>query len=326
MKVMFVIPGDGLGSSMIFARRQADALRSQGVEIREFFLRSRTSPFKVLHEALRFLAEMRAFSPNLVHAHYGTVTALFSAVCIGRMPLVITFRGSDLNPTPGSPPIRSTVAHVFSQIAALRAARIVCVSRHLSDRLWWRRQRVTILVSGVDDQAFQPIPRQAARERLGWRLTTPTVLFNCGRDPRIKRLDLAEAAVTAARRAVPDLHWEILDGFTEPALVPTLMSAADCLLVTSDFEGSPTVVQEALASNLPIVSVAAGDIAERLEGVANTSIAARDPEALGAALAQMIAPPRRSDGRLKIAEFSAAGIAQRLLALYTELLTVNRVA
>ncbi len=317
MKVMFVIPGDGLGSSMIFARRQADALRSQGVDICEFFLRSRTSPFKVLQEVLRFVAEMRAFSPNVVHAHYGTVTALLSALCAGRIPLVITFRGSDLNPTPGSPPIRSAVAHVFSQIAALRAARIVCVSRRLSDRLWWRRKRVTVLVSGVDDHAFQPIPRNAARERLGWRLTAPTVLFNCGRDPRIKRLDLAEAAVTAARRAVPDLHWEILDGFTEPALVPTLMSAADCLLVTSDFEGSPTVVQEALASNLPIVSVAAGDIAERLDGVANTRIAARDPEALGAALAQMIAPPRRSDGRRKIAEFSAAGIAGRLLALYS---------
>jgi teichuronic acid biosynthesis glycosyltransferase TuaC len=319
-RVLFVIPGDGQGSSMIFARRQADALRAQGIEIREFFLRSRTAPLTLLLEACRFLVEVRAFSPNVVHAHYGTVTALFSALCAGRIPLVITYRGSDLNPTPGSPVVRSSVAHLLSQIAALRAARIVCVSRRLSDRLWWRRERVTILVSGVDDLAFQPISRTAARQRLGWQFSTPAILFNCGRDPRIKRLDLAQAAVDAARRAVPDLHWEVLDGSTPPGLIPTFMSAADCLLVTSDFEGSPTVVQEALASNLPIVSVAAGDVPERIEGVANTQIAARDPEALGAALARMIAPPRRSDGRRKIAEYSADGIARRLRALYAELL------
>ena len=57
----------------------------------------------------------------------------------------------------------------------------------------------------------------------------------------------------------------------EPARVPDLMNAADCLLVTSDAEGSPTMVQEALATNLPVVSVDVGDIAERLEGVACSS-------------------------------------------------------
>jgi glycosyltransferase involved in cell wall biosynthesis len=98
------------------------------------------------------------------------------------------------------------------------------------------------------------------------------------------------------------------------------MNAVDCLLVTSDFEGSPTVVQEALATNLPIVSVEVGDIVERLEGVANTRIAGRDPEALGAAVAEMIGTPRRSDGRLKIAEFSAQEIAARLREIYMELM------
>ena len=66
----------------------------------------------------------------------------------------------------------------------------------------------------------------------------------------------------------PSVRLEVLDGNVAPARVPALMNAADCLLVTSDAEGSPTVVQEALATNLPVVSVDVGDIAERLEGVA----------------------------------------------------------
>jgi teichuronic acid biosynthesis glycosyltransferase TuaC len=321
-RVMFVIPGDGEGSSMIFARRQGVALRSLGVEVREFFLRSRTSPVEIMREMRRLRVELREFAPHIVHAHYGTVTAMFAAIGARGIPLVITYRGSDLNPSRGWR-VRPVVAHVLSQLAALRASRIVCVSRQLRERLWWRRGLATILASGVDAGAFAPGSREGARRRLGWRFSGPAVLFNRGGDPAGKRLDLAEAAIGVARRTVPEVHWEVLNGSTAPGVVPTLMNAVDCLLVTSDFEGSPTVVQEALATNLPIVSVDVGDIVERLEGVANTRIAGRDAEALGAAVAEMIGTPRRSDGRLKIAEFSAQEIAGRLREIYLELMTAG---
>ena len=172
-RVMFVIPGTGEGSSMIFARRQAQALRAQGAEIAEFFLRSRTSAARLTGEMRRFVARnCRAFRPGVVHAHYGTVTALFTAIGMGlfatRTPLVITYRGSDLNPCPGWSRIRTAAAHLFSQVAALRAARIVCVSAHLRERLWWRRGHVTVLASGVDARVFEPGERGEARRRLGW--------------------------------------------------------------------------------------------------------------------------------------------------------------
>jgi teichuronic acid biosynthesis glycosyltransferase TuaC len=317
-RVMFVTPGTGEGSSMIFARRQAEAVRAQGVEVLEFFLRSRTSPTVIVREMLRFRRELRRFGPDVIHAQYGTVTSMFAALGAGKIPLVITYRGSDLNPCPGGSRVRTAVAHLLSQLAALRAARIVCVSRQLRARLWWRRHRVTILATGVDAAAFEPAGREAARLHLGWSTQGPAVLFNRGRDPEIKRLDLAEAAIGAARRATPDLRWEVLDGSTAPELVPVLMNAADCLLVTSDFEGSPAVVQEALASNLPIVSVEVGDIAERLAGVRHSRIVARDPEKLGAALAEMVETPRRSDGRRKIGEIRGEHIAGRLREIYEE--------
>jgi teichuronic acid biosynthesis glycosyltransferase TuaC len=319
MRVIFVIPGNGEGSSMIFARRQAAALRARDVEVREFFLGSRTSLMEMVREMFRFRRELRGFLPNIVHAQYGTATAMFCAIAALRLPLVITYRGSDLNPSAGWFGWRSATARLLSQLAALRANKIVCVSRALRDRLWWRQKNAEVLATGVDSSAFQPGSRESARLVLGWRLEARAVLFHCGRDPRVKRMDLAEAAIRVARRTVPDLDLRVLDGSTAPSLVPMLMNAADCLLVTSDFEGSPTVVQEALATNLPIVSVAVGDVAERVHGVSNTYIAARDAEALGAAVAHLIEPPRRSDGRRRIGEFSSDWIAGRLCAIYQEL-------
>jgi teichuronic acid biosynthesis glycosyltransferase TuaC len=107
---------------------------------------------------------MRAFRPQVVHAHYGTVTALFAALGAGRIPLVITYRGSDLNRLPSARGMRPAAALLLSQIAALRAARIVCVSRKLKARLWWRRVRVTVQPSGVDPQVFRPAHPQRLRE------------------------------------------------------------------------------------------------------------------------------------------------------------------
>jgi teichuronic acid biosynthesis glycosyltransferase TuaC len=316
VRVVFVIPEGEAANSMIFARRQAESVRRQGVEVGMFLLESRTSPVALAREFRRFRRELRRHRPHVVHAHFGTMTAMFAALAAGRLPLVITYRGSDLNPSPG---LRSNLGRALSQLAALRAARIVCVSDSLRRRLWWRRGAATVLATGVDPSQFRPEPRSNARRRLGWPDHERVVLFNAGSDPRIKGMGLARAAMAEARRAVPALRWEVMDGQVPPALVPTLMNGADCLLVTSDHEGSPVVIQEALACGLPVVSVDVGDAVERLRGVPNTCILPRGPEALGAALAGMVEPPRRTDGLWKIAEFSAATIATKLCQIYTKL-------
>jgi glycosyltransferase involved in cell wall biosynthesis len=259
----------------------------------------------------------------LIHAHFGTMTALFAALSSGFLPLVITYRGSDLNPAPPTYRLRAkaraALGRLFSQLAALRAKRIVCVSRQLRDRLWWRRAAAIVLPTGVDVEVFHPEARCLARQRLGWGEEDRVTLFHCGHDPQVKRADLADAAVEEARRRVPSLRVEILDGNVRPALVPLLMNAADCLLVTSICEGSPTVVQEALACDLPIVSVSVGDVEDRLAGVHDSTISLADAPVLGCALARMVDPPRRSNGSIKASEFCSRLLAGQLKDIYQNL-------
>jgi teichuronic acid biosynthesis glycosyltransferase TuaC len=322
-RILFVVPGDGQGSSMIFVRRQAQALCNEGVEIKLFYLRSRISFRRLISEFRRFRRDLARLRPTTVHAQFGTVTALFAALAAGRIPLIITYRGSDLNPPPETyrwqAALRARCGVLLSQLSALRAQTIVCVSHELRGRLWVRKDKVVVLPTGVDAGVFRPRSRQVARRRLGWTDQERVVLFNAGQDVFVKRLDLARNAAGQARRRVPTLRLEILDGTVAPHSIPDRMNGADCLLVTSVSEGSPTVVQEALACNLPIVSVAVGDVADRLRNVRNSTLAPSDPSVLAHALVQMIEPPRRSNGRLKAPDFCSRRIARRMKEIYTGL-------
>ena len=59
VRVVFVIPEGEAANSMIFARRQAESVRRQGVEVGMFLLESRTSPVALAREFRRFRREMR---------------------------------------------------------------------------------------------------------------------------------------------------------------------------------------------------------------------------------------------------------------------------
>ena len=176
-KVLALIPDQESGEAYIFVRRQIEQISDFGLVVRPFYLGTRTHPIRILKEALRFRDEIRSFDPDVVHAHYGTVTALF-AVVFSRKPVTITFRGSDLLPSSEFSWLRDLTSRLMSQIAALFAKEIICVSEEIRDSLWWRKNDAEIILTGVDLKVFYPIDRQKAREELGWARGDKIILFN----------------------------------------------------------------------------------------------------------------------------------------------------
>lgn len=318
LRVMFVIPGAPVANSMIFARRQAESLAREDVLVEVFYLGSRTSPRGLWRAAREFRARVDASRPQVIHAHFGTVTAVFAALLAGQLPLVITFRGGDLNPAPRQAPVkdklRSAIGRLLSQLAALRADHIICVSQQLRNRLWWKplwwkQGTVEILASGVDPACFFPQAQGPVRERLGWRGDELVALFNAAGSWWIKRPALARQAVELARRQYPQLRLEVMYGSTLPEVVPLLMNAADCLLLTSATEGSPTVVQEALACGLPVVTVRVGDAPELLTHTEMGRLAEDSAESLAQALCEVLAEGRRSQRPASLALINVETIA-----------------
>lgn len=62
----------------------------------------------------------------------------------------------------------------------------------------------------------------------------------------------------------------------KPNVVPLYINAADFVLLTSDEEGSPNIIREALALNKRVYSVDVGDVAKQLKGLENSLIVSRN--------------------------------------------------
>ena len=102
-------------------------------------------------------------------------------------------------------------------------------------------------------------------------------------------------------------------------LMPVYMSAADVLLMTSESEGSPNTVKEALACGLPIVSVDVGDVRETVEGVEGCWICDAAPNVLAEAIVKAVAFGR-TKGRAKAELLSSKIVGHKLVRLYEEIL------
>ena len=300
---------------MPFVRREADALRAAGHEVHVYSFDNRDY-LRFFDEWRRLRSAVKVLKPDVVHAQFGKFTALMAA--FSGAPLVITFRGTDINRNTKYSLLRSALGIGASQLAACFARGIVCVSREIRSKVWASRWRPAIVLpTGVDLKLFQPMDRAAARQRLGYGPRERVVLFNAGKNPDVKDPELAQAVVAEATSRIGKIRFVVLDGTARPEDVPLYMSAADALLLTSRSEGSPTVVQEAMACNLPVLSVDVGDVRERLEGVRRCKVvASREPALLGAALAEILGSPERSDGRTHAAALDVTAIAARLEDFY----------
>jgi teichuronic acid biosynthesis glycosyltransferase TuaC len=286
----------------MFVRSQVEALRDLGVAGEVHLVDGRSSRLNYLRGmgAVRRLAGGGAF--DLIHVHYG-LTGL-SALAQRRLPTVLTLYGSDVN-----------VGWQLrvSRLAARRAARTIVCSRRMAEILAAPRPPL-VLPPGIDTDRFRPRDRGAARARFGCG-ERETVLFFPGDPARpVKDFALFEAAVE--RLASDAVRVFTLGGIPDGDL-PHLYVAADCLVLTSRTEGSPTVIKEAIACGCPVVSVDVGDVAEQVEGHAGCHVTrTRAPEEIASRIADVLGAARPEPSAADRERLSLRTTAHRLREVY----------
>jgi teichuronic acid biosynthesis glycosyltransferase TuaC len=323
MHVLFVTnmyPTDAHPASGTFVADQVRSLRETGVQT-EVLLADRSSEGRRTYRDLarRVRVQVRSTNPHLVHVMYGGVMADTVTRIVDDRPVLVSFCGADLEGNATNGPLGALSARygvAASARAARRAAGIVVKSRNLFDALAKSLDysRVWIVPNGVDLSRFAPRDRTACQQRLGWDPGRKHVLFPAPPARAEKGFPLADAAIRALAQAGLDVRLHALDGVPHEE-VPIWLNAADAVVLTSVREGSPNVVKEALACDVPVVSVDVGDVRERLTGIVGCFIADRTPDDLSAKLAAAL-ERGRIDGRATTAELSLERVAARLREIY----------
>ena len=305
----------------IFVDRQIASLKQAGVRISTFDIGTSHSPIHILSKWLELRREICKVAPDVVHGQYGTIVGIVAAFS-GR-PTVISYCGSDLLRGSAASLIRQLLGFLLSNIAALRAEGLICKSEQLRQSLWWRKRRAVVIPNGIDFNLFVPGPQGEAREKLGWNLESPIAIINAGDDAKRKGIDLARAAMKLVRSCLPTAELIVISN-ADPGRMPLFYQGADVALCCSMAEGSPNMVKEALACNLPVVSTPVGDVPERLAGVSPSCIVSRDPKELGEAIVNILRTRQRSNGRERVAHLSLEKVASQILTIYKSVLK-NRV-
>ncbi|WP_144148436.1 glycosyltransferase [Paraburkholderia sp. BCC1884] len=302
-------------SQGVFVTEQVEALRviygdAIDVLVIEAF-RGRLAYLKSLVQVVR-LGRHKAY--DVVHYHFGLSACSAPLVRLfSNAKVVVTFHGSDV------------MGRSWMRAISLAAARFshacIGVSDEISAKVSRGSRRCVTIPCAVNESLFVE-PGNEYMKKMGRKVVVfPSSPTRPEKDYPLFKSVIARLSDTSGF----EMEERHIDGLDREA-VRDLLLQADCLVMTSEREGSPQSVKEAMAVNLPVVSVDVGDVRQLLQGVSHSAVVeGRDAAALAFAAADVLTRAARSNGRtrLKSLGYFSTEVAQQISRLY-ESLTHNK--
>lgn len=301
---------------------------------------------RIVRAVLPLARRLHAEKPfDLVDAQFffpdGPAAARIAAAL--SLPLTIKARGADIHLWGALPRSGPQVL-----AAAWQAAGMLAVSDALKGdmtALGMPGERIRVHYTGLDHARFRPVERSAARSRIAAELEIPAdgpLLAATGALIERKGQGIALRAITQlgrddvrialAGRGEDEGKLRILAqelglagrvhflGQVEHDRLPLLLSAADALVLPSASEGLANAWIEALACGTPLVIPPIGGAREVVCNASAGRIAERTPEAIMAALRDLLAAPPAQDAvAANAARFSWEANAAALVGFWREI-------
>ena len=286
----------------------------------------------------------RGFQADVIHAH--VYTAAVPAVVVGRLfrlPVVSTehYTGFPRRTLDSGSARRARFAY-------RRVARVlpVCVYLQRAIEAYGIRATYEVVPNAVDPAQFFPADRKI-------RGNPQRLIFVGALEPTHHKgfPTLLEALDRLLERR-RDWHLDVVgDGTLRPeyerrvaasSLAPfidihgpkpkrevaEMMRASDVFVLPSRFENLPSVVIEAMASGLPIVSTTVGGIPEMVSDRDGILVPPEDPAALADALDRVLSNAEPFDGAdisaRATARYGLAAVGSQLQAIYSSVVSASR--
>lgn len=245
-KVLIVASGNSkYGISSIIAK-QAESLKQENVVISFFHIKGHgiKGYLKNIFHLNKFVKSQNF---DILHAHY-SFSGFVATLAFTRKPVVVSLMGTDVNKNA----FMSLLNRLFAQIGWNA---VIVKSQDMYQKLNYKAAHV--IPNGVDLNAFYSEEKNKAREKIGLQIKTDErmVLFGASTSRREKNFSLAKTAL----EKIENIKVLFLTNVLHKDVV-NYLNAADVLLLTSKYEGSPNIIKEAMACNCPIVSTNVGDV------------------------------------------------------------------
>lgn len=287
MKILYVVNGFPTKSSpeyCVFTKDQiSKVLNLFEIESELVFINAREeglfSYIRAIPDVLR-----SARSADIVHAFHG-LSFIFVFFLCPRKKILVSFLNSIDNEYQERPVLSRILVRITKIL--IRSGRVHKIFKSAIPS--YANNNSYYLPNGVDTDLFSPVSKEFAKRELGLDSRKRYVLFVSSKDlqrPQ-KRLDRYLRVVGLLARKLPEVEQLCVSNITRDRLI-LYYCASDLHLLTSDFEGSPNSVKEALSCNLPVISTDVGNVREMISGVAGCHVADSSDDVLLANLCEDI--------------------------------------
>jgi teichuronic acid biosynthesis glycosyltransferase TuaC len=297
-----------------YVRTQAESLKAAGVDVEMLVLKDRYRKLIYPKAILQLRQRLASSSVDLVHAHYGFVGMV--ARTQWKVPVVVTYHGSDLLGWINSRGERERLGALIAG-AGRMLARCVDAAIVQSDEMagTLHNSNAYVVPHEVDFKIFQATERDRARTILGLEPGKKYLLFAANPRIGVKRFPLAEAVAKRLASQDPSLELLVVSKETQERLA-LYMSACDALIFPSYQEGSPNIVKQAMACNLPIVSTDVGDVRQVIGSTKDCYVCNPTVPEFAARISEILVHRRRTDGRERIRHLESSYVAKRVIEVY----------
>jgi glycosyltransferase involved in cell wall biosynthesis len=295
---------------------------------------------------------LRDRSIDIVHAHDHKTDALTWALARRESIVPVStahgFAGKSLN---------ERVYYAVEKRLLARFPRVIAVANHIKAELvrtGSRAGRVTVVNNAIDPDVFRRDPSRRADVRQGLGFGADDLVIGAvGRLEQEKRFDLLIQVFRDLHAAHPRTRLAIVgEGSLRPGLesaiqqmnlnssvrllghrtdVIALHHAFDIFVQSSEREGTPNAVLEAMAMNTPLVATDVGGTGElATDGIHGLLVPRNDPDRLFSALQEMLADPNAAASRAAAArqrvetELSFEKRMRRIEEIYEQLMLESR--